>query len=264
MLSDEFRKNGYVLERGVLSSDCRLAAQSAMKSSESSGVLAQSFPFEDDELSMAVISESAISAMRRIGIEGIPTLIGSTASTKIGGEGTYGQTLHQESLEHRLTVPRSQADVENVIVLCYLSDICSEADGPTAVVPRHASGDMDVSNTYRVQPNHNLYDVESPVLAEAGDALIFADTTFHRATEVALGHRRVSMLSAYHFRDGSTSQAWCEGSMHVDQWKRIRRLYGRMSWRQAEAMGFPPEEDSYWNQETLAKTTARYPGIRLG
>jgi ectoine hydroxylase-related dioxygenase (phytanoyl-CoA dioxygenase family) len=107
-----------------------------------------------------------------------------------------------------------------------------------------------------------LYQLERPVLANAGDLLIFAMRTWHRASNITadygarFSHHLVYRAARHSF------QGYHQWSQQGEN-EQLQHFITNASPRQREVLGFPRPNDPYWNDQTRAAVKLRYPGIEL-
>src|SRR5690606_1521032 len=104
---------------------------------------------------------------------------------KYAGAGDYEQGLHLDYQGNTLVVPRDDGSYRQVNMILYYSDV-DETLGPTCVVPADRAKGVPVWPTHHpVGGGSKLYRHERPILASAGDLLIFSMRTWHRASAVS-------------------------------------------------------------------------------
>ena len=135
--------------------------------------------------------------------------------------------------------------------------------GPTFVVSQEKTHDLPVWPTHRPRKkNASLYSLERPILAQAGDLLIFSMRTWHRASDITAdaGARFTHHFiwrAAVHVFQGF--HQWSSQGENVE----LERFIARATPRQREVLGFPPPGHAYWNDETLSAVALRYPKMDL-
>jgi hypothetical protein len=139
----------------------------------------------------------------------------------------------------------------------------TEELGPTYVVSQERTRELSLWPTHRPRKkNTELYALERPVLANAGDLLIFSMRTWHRASDmtadagVRFSHHMVWRAAAHGF------QGYHQWSQHGEN-PEMQRFIERAAPRQREVLGFPPAGHAYWNSETIAAVKLRYPGMDM-
>src|SRR6185437_569349 len=96
---------------------------------------------------------------------------------KYAGTGDFDQGLHLDYQGNTLVVPREDGDYRQINMILYYNDLTPEF-GPTYVVSQEPTRDLPLWPTHRPrQKNAELYKHEKPVLAQAGDLLIFGMKT---------------------------------------------------------------------------------------
>ena len=146
-------------------------------------------------------------------------------------------------------------------MILYYTDV-DETLGPTYVVSQEKTADLPLWPTHRPRKkNTALYQLERPILAKAGDLLIFSMRTWHRASAITADQAAYAVFAS--LRSG---RAAAHGFQGYHQWSQkgespeMQNFIEHASPRQREVLGFPkPAGDAYWNDETLAAVKLRYP-----
>jgi ectoine hydroxylase-related dioxygenase (phytanoyl-CoA dioxygenase family) len=138
------------------------------------------FPFAGDDLNDVSTHPDIISFVERLlGTEDI-LLSQAAIWAKYAGTGDFDQGLHLDYQGNTLVVPRDDGDYRQVNFILYYSDVTAEV-GPTYVISQEHTRDLPLWPTHRTRKkNPDLYQLERPVLANAGDLLIFGMRTWHR------------------------------------------------------------------------------------
>jgi ectoine hydroxylase-related dioxygenase (phytanoyl-CoA dioxygenase family) len=218
------------------------------------------FPFASDTLNDISTHPELIGFVERV--LGTSDVLLSQAAiwAKYAGTGDFDQGLHLDYQGNTLVVPRDDGTYRQVNMILYYTDVGDDL-GPTYVASQEKTRDLPLWPTHRPRKkNAALYEHERPVLACAGDLLIFSMRTWHRASEItaAAGHR-----FSHHF----VWRAAAHGFQGYHHWPQhgenpeLQRFIERASPRQREVIGFPKPGDPYWNDETLAAVKLRYPKI---
>jgi hypothetical protein len=147
-------------------------------------------------------------------------------------------------------------------MILYYSDVAPDM-GPTYVVSQEKTRDLPPWPTHRPRrKNPELYKHEKPVLARAGDLLIFGMRTWHRASDITaeagvrLSHHLVYRAAAYPFQG---YHQWSQMGEKAD----MQRFIEHATPRQRELLGFPSPASEYWNEQTLAAVALRYPKMDM-
>lgn len=215
------------------------------------------FPFAGDALNDISTHPEIISFVERtLGTEDI-ALSQAAIWAKYAGTGDFDQGLHLDYQGNTLVVPRDDGAYRQINMILYYTDV-SEELGPTYVVPQEKTRNLPLWPTHRPRKkNAALYENERPVLASAGDLLIFSMRTWHRASDMTAthGHR-----FSHHFVYRATQHnfqgyhLWSRMGENAD----LERFIERASPKQREVLGFPKIGHEYWNVETLAAVQSRY------
>jgi phytanoyl-CoA dioxygenase PhyH len=179
---------------------------------------------------------------------------------KYAGTGDFDQGLHLDYQGNTLLVPRDDGDFRQVNMILYYTDVPQDL-GPTYVASQEKTHDLPIWPTHRPRKkNAHLYELERPVLANAGDLLIFSMRTWHRASDITAD---TGVRFTQHFIWRAAKHAF----QGFHQWSsqgenaELERFITRATPGQREVLGFPPPGHAYWNEETLAAVKLRYPNI---
>ena len=221
------------------------------------------FPFASDVLNDVSTHPELIAFVERALGTGDVLLSQAAVWAKYAGTGDFEQGLHLDYQGNTLVVPRDDGPFRQVNMILYYADVPAEM-GPTYVVSQEKTRDLPLWPTHRTRKKDpGLYRLERPVLAEAGDLLIFSMRTWHRAGAVSaqagvrFSHHFVWRCTAHAFQG---YQQWSSKGENED----LQRFVARATPRQREVLGFPPPGHPYWTDETRAAVAMRYPGMDMG
>lgn len=117
--------------------------------------------------------------------------------------------------------------------------------------------------THRLRKNNaELHANEKPVLAKAGDLLVFSMRTWHRASNMTanfgarLSHHFVYRAAKYGFQG---YHQWSQ----MGERPELGHFIERATPRQREVLGFPPPGHEYWTEQTRADVAKRYPKMNM-
>jgi len=220
------------------------------------------FPFAGETLNDISTHPEIVALVERL-LETRNMLLSQAAIwAKYAGSGDFEQGLHLDYQGNTLVVPRDDADYRQVNLILYYSDV-DETLGPTYVVSQEKTRDLPLWPTHRPRKkNAELYQHERPILARAGDLLIFGMRTFHRASDITaesgarLSHHLVYRAAAHTFQG---YHQWSQ----LGEKAEMQNFVERTTPRQREVLGFPKPGDPYWNDETLAAVALRYPKMDM-
>ena len=220
------------------------------------------FPFASDVLNDIATHPKLIEIVETILGTRDVLLSQSAIWAKYAGTGDFDQGLHLDYQGNTLVVPRDDGDYRQVNMILYYTDVDATL-GPTCVVSQEKTSDLPLWPTHRPRKNNAaLYKHERPVLAAAGDLLVFSMRTWHRASDmtaaggVRFSHHFVWRSAAHAFQG---FQQWSSRGENPD----MQRFIERATPRQREVLGFPSPGDAYWTKETLAAVKLRYPKMDL-
>src|SRR4051812_4173272 len=273
-------RHGYVIVPGFLSgSELEAARKGMLKYFPSAQELAEKpqkfgsiledpehlqieFPFVDDTLNDIATHPDLIEFVERLLGTREVLLSQSAIWAKYAGTGDFDQGLHLDYQGNTLLVPRDDGAFRQVNMILYYSDVPEDL-GPTYVVSQEKTRDLPLWPTHRPRKkNTHLYELERPILANAGDLLIFSMRTWHRASDmtadtgVRFSHHLVYRAAQHAF------QGYHQWSQHGEN-PELQRFIEHSRPRQRELLGFPPAGHEYWNDETIAAVQLRYPKMDL-
>jgi ectoine hydroxylase-related dioxygenase (phytanoyl-CoA dioxygenase family) len=181
---------------------------------------------------------------------------------KYAGAGDYAQPLHVDETNHTLVPPRRDGRYRQVQLFLYLSDV-TVARGATRVVSNTLTRDVPRSDLHFDRAGAVRFD-EHEVAAEGpmGSVLAYSADTVHRGSAMTEpGAGRFFFNLAYRQADVSWNGAlpWPRRGIEPA----VRQWIQSLDARQLCAIGFPPPGHDYWDEETLAATAERYPGLDL-
>jgi len=220
------------------------------------------FPFAGDVLNDVSTHPELIAFVERL--LGTRSVLLSQAAiwAKYAGTGDFDQGLHLDYQGNTLVVPRDDGAYRQVNMILYYSDVGADL-GPTYVVSQEKTRDLPLWPTHRTRKKSpDLYKHERPVLAQAGDLLIFSMRTWHRASDIAA---ETGARFSHHFVWRSADHAF----QGYHQWSQMgekpemQSFVERATPRQREILGFPPPGDAYWTPQTLAAVALRYPKMDM-
>ncbi|MEO6437067.1 MAG: phytanoyl-CoA dioxygenase family protein [Tepidisphaeraceae bacterium] len=181
---------------------------------------------------------------------------------KYAGTGDFDQGLHLDYQGNTLVVPRDDGDFRQINMILYYTQVTAEL-GPTMVVSQEKTRDLPLWPTHRTRKKSpELYKLEKPVLAQAGDLLIFSMCTWHCASDMTADF---GARFSHHFVWRSAAHAF----QGYHQWSQMgekpemQAFVERATPRQREVLGFPPPGHAYWTDETRAAVQLRYPKMDM-
>jgi ectoine hydroxylase-related dioxygenase (phytanoyl-CoA dioxygenase family) len=220
------------------------------------------FPFTTNGLNDLSTHPELIAFTEKI--LGTPNVLLSQSAiwAKYAGTGDFEQGLHLDYQGNTLVVPRDDGAYRQVNMILYYTDV-DETLGPTYVVSNEKTRDLPMWPTHRPRKkNAALYQHERPILAKAGDLLIFSMRTWHRASAMTA---ESGVRFTHHFVWRSADfpfQGYHQWSQKGES-PEMQNFIERASPRQREVLGFPKTDDPYWNAETRAAVKLRYPEMDL-
>jgi ectoine hydroxylase-related dioxygenase (phytanoyl-CoA dioxygenase family) len=278
--AEQYLRHGYVIVPGFLTRDELAAAREGMLQYfptaqelaatpqrygaiyEDPEHLQVEFPFAADALNDISTQPELIAFVERV-IGTREVLLSQAAIwAKYAGTGNFDQGLHLDYQGNTLVVPRDDGDFRQVNMILYYTDVTPDL-GPTYVVSQEKTRDLPLWPTHRpAKKNADLYKHERPVLAKAGDLLIFSMRTWHRASDmtadaaVRFSHHFVWRSAAHAFQG---YQQWSSRGENLE----MQSFIERATPRQREVLGFPPPGHAFWTVETIDAVALRYPKMNM-
>ncbi len=271
----EFRERGFTVVEGFLSAEELEEAQEALwlhyprpeeyfanpeaypkfGESQFSGLLL--FPYKSWALNRLAFHPDLVEmAERLIGTDELH-LYKVELWAKYAGAIDYTQNHHYDYGNHSIVVPRADGKWPQITTFILLSDV-SEVDGPTKLVPREFTKDLDLY-PYRLEPGI-FKEEEVAATAPAGSMLIYETSVVHRGSDFgAPGRSRFALLADFQARGlpWTGKMAWPNRALDAN-WADVM---ARTSVRERDLFGFPPPGHEYWNEQTLRDVGLRYPGM---
>jgi hypothetical protein len=220
------------------------------------------FPFASDPLNDISTHPDLIQFVEQV-LDTRQVLLSQAAIwAKYAGTGDFEQGLHLDYQGNTLVVPRDDGDFRQVNMILYYTDVTPDL-GPTMVVSQEQTRELPLWPTHRTRrKSPEIYENERPVLAQAGDLLIFSMRTWHRASAmtaeagVRFTHHFVWRSAAYPFQG---YQQWSSRGESPE----MQHFIEHAAPRKREVVGFPPPGHHYWNEETLVAVAMRYPKMDM-
>ena len=227
-----------------------------------------SVPFDCSPALNLIGLHPALMAMAReaLGTDEI-LLYQNQAWAKFTGDADYDQPFHCDFGNHTLTAPSDDARQNSITYICFFTDV-TEAHGPTHYVSRPDSDEVagpeaTLSKDPEVQERlqRELAARARSNAAPAGSLFAYGIDIYHRGANLtAPGGRRYAVTSCFKRRDAAAIgyYAW---PYHQD--KPWARIFEHATPEQLACFGVQPPGDPFWNEVTLARAQARYPGWNL-
>ena len=179
---------------------------------------------------------------------------------KYSGAINYDQEFHRDFGNHTLVVPRADHRFKELTTFVFLSDV-EEADGPTAVVPRHMTDHIPLGSR-RLPDEPSWRKHQKLATGPAGSLLMYSYDVFHRGTNlVGDGHSRFMALLDYRHADAPwiTRQGWPD----VGNSPKMHEAITRISPQARCLFDIPRPGHEYWNAQTIDDMARRYQGIDM-
>ena len=174
----------------------------------------------------------------------------------------YNQLLHADFPNHTILVPQVSERFPQLELFIYLTDV-SEANGATRLVSLKRTAGIPVErHTLTFTDHAELYDDPGIATGPAGSIVCYRPDVYHRSVDVATpGARRVMMHVS--FRPAAAEwgqyQAWAFKGFSPE-WHNFVQASGP---RELTLVGFPPPGHPYWDEASITRVNARYPGLDM-
>jgi hypothetical protein len=277
---DHLREHGYVVVRGFLTPTEVKAARRAVFTyvpspeewlraprkfqaiTDEESLHKIEFPYAEKTLNDMATHERIIDFVERLYGHDDVMLARSAVWAKYAGTSNYDQEMHADFEGNTLVTPRDDSDYRQVNIILYYSDV-DETLGPTMVVPRKFGDPMGLQPPRRFRDEYpEAYEHEQPVLAKAGDMLIFSMRSQHRGSPITLeGGTRYTHHLVYRSARHNFQGHRCWPSF--GEYPEMQQFIETATVRQRDVVGFPRVGDPYWNEQTIREVGVRYPRMDL-
>jgi len=229
---------------------------------ERNGMLRVEFPFAGDALNWTTIHPDLVAFAERVLHTKRIMLSHGQLGAKYAGTKDFEQELHLDYGNNTLVVPKPDAEALHFPALLYYTDVTVDL-GPTYVVPADVTRDDPLVPRHRSRREHpELYDHEFPVTVRAGQALIYSMRTFHRGSRM-LAKEGLRLAQNIGFKRSEVTACGQETFQHEGGRPEMDRFLERANPRERELAGFPPVGDAYWDADSVAAVSRRYPGMEM-
>ena len=220
------------------------------------------FPFAADALNFNSTHPRIIDFVEKLlGTREI-LLSQSAIWAKYAGTGSFEQTMHLDYEGNTLVVPRDDGAFRQVNMILYYTDV-GEDLGPTWLVPSEHAQNAGLWPPFRPRKKYaDLYKHERPIKAKAGSLLIFSMRTFHRAGEMTAPEGVRFTHHLVYRAAGCPFNGYHQYSQFGEK-PEMKQFIERATPRQREMLGFPAPGHPYWNDQTLAAVSQRYPQMDM-
>jgi ectoine hydroxylase-related dioxygenase (phytanoyl-CoA dioxygenase family) len=217
------------------------------------------FPYLSNDLNRLSVHPDLIDAAQRLCGTDDLELYKVELWAKYSGAVNYDQPHHRDYSNHSLVVPKAADDFMQLTTFLLLSDVTAE-DGPTKIVPLDRTRDIPMAPWYR--PVGDFADEEIAVTGKAGSLFIYRTDVLHRGSNfTGLNRSRFVLLTDFQPR----GRAWT-GKMAWPNYANSplwSMALAPMTPYQRSLFGFPKVSDPYWNEQTIADVSERYPGMDM-
>jgi ectoine hydroxylase-related dioxygenase (phytanoyl-CoA dioxygenase family) len=221
------------------------------------------FPFHSSRLNNLVLHPVVVKvAEELLGTTDLALYMGIVTAKYSGQSSGFNQLFHTDYPNHMVVVPRHEVGYQQVEFFVYLTDVTLE-DGATRLVSLRKTAGIPVErHTLNYIDYADLYDDPGNAAGRAGSIVAYRPDVYHRSVDVEEpGHRRVMLHVSFKPRraDWGGYQSWAFKGLQPEWSKFVQQA----TCRQLTLLGIPEPGDPYWNEETLAGVSARYPGLDM-
>jgi len=187
----------------------------------------------------------------------------SLITAKYAGQSSgYNQLLHADFPNHTLLVPQIDDRYPQLELFIYLTDV-SEANGATRMVSRRRTAGIPVEcHTLSFAEHGELYEDPGIAAGPAGSIVAYRPDVYHRSVDqVAPGSRRIMMHVSLRpaAAEWGQYQAWGFKGFSPE-WHNFVQSSGPT---ELSLVGFPLPGRPYWNEGSISRVNARYPGLDM-
>jgi hypothetical protein len=220
------------------------------------------FPFRDNVLNNISTGPDLVDAARRIVGTRDVFLTQSLLWAKYGGRGDWDQGHHMDYQNNSLVVPSDAPGFRHMASILYLEDVSLDL-GPTHVVSRTVTRERPAIPAGLPRDDApEIYDAETPVVAEAGTIMLYDMQTFHRGSRLASAEGiRLSFHNV--FRAAGLEWMGWRSWPHEGLTPELREFINQANVEQLTVIGFPAPGHAYWTPQTLDGVQARYPRLDM-
>ena len=273
---DQVREDGFALVEGFLAPDEFQNARQALwlhfptpdeyfadpaRHSEYAGdqfAGVEEFPYRSWDLNRLAIHPDLVEAAERyLGTTDLH-LYKIELWAKYAGAVDYDQPLHRDYGSHSLVVPRRDHAYQQLTTFIFLSDV-DEEDGPTRIVPYPTRQECAIHTA--------LHRVRRPCRSSRYLPLGPQEPCSSTAPISCTAVPTSPAPNHLDFRSWPTSRPGEPPGAGRWRGRSNRPIVGpnrpRCTVRERDLFGFPRPGHDYWNEQTLADTALRYPGLDL-
>ena len=174
----------------------------------------------------------------------------------------YNQLLHADFPNHSLLVPQVDERFPQLELFIYLTDV-SEGNGATRFVSRRRTSDVPVEcHTLAFTDYAELYQDPGIAIGSAGSIVAYRPDVYHRSVDVATpGARRIMMHVSVRPAEAEWGQYQAWGYKGFSpEWHNFVQSSGPA---ELALVGFPRPGHRYWDEESISRVNARYPGLDM-
>jgi hypothetical protein len=174
----------------------------------------------------------------------------------------YNQLLHADFPNHTILAPQTPERFPQLELFIYLSDV-SEANGATRLVSCARTADIAVEqHTLTFTDYSHLYDDPGMARGPAGSIVAYRPDVYHRSVDITTpGARRIMMHVSYRLAaaEWGQYQAWAYKGFSPE-WHNFVQASGPT---ELALVGFPAPGHPYWDEDSITRVNARYPGLDM-
>jgi hypothetical protein len=220
------------------------------------------FPYAGKALNHSTIHPDYVAfAERVLGTDRIMLSHGQLGG-KYAGTRDFEQQLHRDYGNNTLVVPRPDADIVDLPMIVYYTDVTVDLS-PTYVVSQEFTRNTPLTPRSLSRAQYpEFYEQEVPVTVPAGSAVIYSMNTFHRgsALRASEGLRFAQNVGLKRIDAPWSGQVTFQ---HEGGRPEMDAFLEQATPRERELVGFPRVGDPYWDDLTIDAVGNRYPGMDM-
>lgn len=221
------------------------------------------FPYADASLNRLTFHPAVLAmAQAFLGTSDLRLYMSLVTAKYANQSSGYNQLLHADFPNHTILVPQTHERFPQLELFIYLTDV-AESNGATRMVSRRRTGGIAVEqHTLTYTGYSGFYDDPGIARGPAGTIVAYQPDVYHRSVDVTTpGARRVMMHVSYRLAaaEWAQYQSWAYKGFSAE-WHNFVQASGPT---ELALVGFPPPGHAYWDENSITRVNARYPGLNM-